>query len=207
MKQAMKNRIWKKPAVAWSLVGVIWIAALVLVALPSWRTALQHHHEVQDLEKGLAELDAWTVAGKWLERGLPTRAAATEQAWHKIFPVGRKREELFLDLAGVADASGVGNFKLQEMRSDHPAAFLVSPPQESVFGGSVHGVPVVVPQVTLDTYRVKASFDGDYQQTADFLGGIQGINRALSVHNLVVQPHGSGIRVDLELDVYVSQQS
>lgn len=207
MTEKKRMPIWKKPLVRWGALAVAWTAALVLAAVPSWRTAMAHHHEVQELEKGLAELDTWTVAGKWLGRSLADRSARVQDNWEKTFPPQRAREALFLDLAEVADHSGVENFNLEEMKTEDPAAYLVSPPSESQFGGSVYGVPVEVPQVSLDSYRVKASFLGSYHQAADFLGGLQTIRRALSVHNLVVRPKGTGISVDLELDVYVSQQS
>lgn len=199
--------IWKRPIFGWIAAGFIWTLVLLFVALPAWRTAMDHHREVQELENGLAVLDTWTVAGKWLEKSMSEHSEAVEKNWLQTFPAQRDRENLFLDLAMVADHSRVENFNLEEMKTEGTAAFLVSPPQESVFGGSVYGVPVEVPQVSLDSYRVKASFNGSYHQAADFLGSLQQIKRALSVHNLVVRPKGEGIRVDLELDVYVSQQS
>jgi len=207
MTANQKSPVWKRPILVWIALSSVWAIALLFVAIPTWRTAIDHHREIQSLEKGLAELDTWTVAGKWLEKSMSQHAVEVEKAWTQTFPSQRNRESLFLDLARVADSSGVDNFNLEEMISEGTAAFLVSPPQESQFGGSVYGVPVEVPQVTMDSYRVKASFRGNYQQATDFLGGLQQIKRALSVHNLVVRPKGDGITVDLELDVYVSQQS
>nr|MEE4268858.1 hypothetical protein [Candidatus Krumholzibacteria bacterium] len=192
---------------AWGALAVFWIAALALVAFPSFRQAVAYHKEVQDLEKGLADLDSWTVAGKWLERSLAEDTRHIEQTWQQTFPMGRAREDLFLNLAQVADRSGVREFRLEEIQTEGTAAFLVSPPQSSFFGGSVYGVPVEVPQVTLGNYRVKASFLGNYEQAANFLGGLQSIPRAVSVHHLVARPGSGGITIDLELDIYVSQQS
>ncbi len=207
MKSNLRKPVWKRPLVGWITLGGLWAATLLLVAIPSFRTAMKHHREVRELEKGLAELDTWTVAGKWLGRSMADRSARIEELWSCTFPRQRHREQLFLDLARVADRSGVGSFNLEEMEVEGTSAFLACPREESVFGGSVYGVPVEVPQVSLDTYRVKTSFLGTYRQAADFLGGLQSIARALSIHSLVVRPNGQDIRVDLELDVYVSQQS
>jgi hypothetical protein len=207
MKRWSVPPVLKRPLVAGAILAAAWAVALLLVAVPSWRTAMAHHREVQALEKGLAELDSWTVAGMWLGRSLAERSAATTRQWQEVFPDSRLREDLYLELAGVADRCGVENFSLEEIPSEDVAAFLVSPPEESVFGGSVYGVPVEVPRVSLESYRVKASFAGNYRQAADFLGRMQTIRRALSVHNLVFRPDRDGIRVDMELDVYVSQQS
>lgn len=197
----------RQPAFRWSALAMIWLVAFAVIAVPSWRKAMSYHREVQELEKGLAELDTWTVAGMWLGKNLGNRADAMERAWTQTFPSGRLREELFLELALVADHSGVAEFKLEEIETEGVAAFLVSPPQESTFGGSVYGVPVEVPRVTLENYRVKASFQGNYQQATRFIGGLQSIKRAVSVHNLVARPGNERITIDLELDIYVSQQS
>ena len=40
---------------------------------------------------------------------------------------------------------------------------------------------------------------------ADFLGGIKKIDRAVSVHSLVVRPDDRGVRVEMKLDVYVRE--
>ena len=53
-------------------------------------------------KKGLADLDSWTVAGKWLERSLAEDTRHIEQTWQQTFPMGRAREDLFLNLAQVA---------------------------------------------------------------------------------------------------------
>jgi hypothetical protein len=170
-----------------------------------------HHQEVKRLEKGLADLDTWTVAGKWLGISLPRRKAAIDTIWQQAFPVGRNREEFFLNLAEVADNSGVEQFNLEEMTMEQVTTTTMEPTMEEDMpsdpGGAVYGVPVEVPRIDLDSYRVKASFQGNYQQAARFMGGLQGISRAVSVHDLVIRPEGGGIRVDLELDVYVSKQS
>lgn len=202
-----KKPWWKNKAFVLGALAVVWAAALLLVALPAWQQSLVHHREIAELEKGLAELDSWTVAGKWLEISQAETSSKIDQAWRQAFPSQRNREQLFLDLARVADGSGVGNFNLEETPTDDLAAFLVSPPEQSLFGGSVYGVPVQVPKVELKTYRVKASFTGNYRQAASFMGGLQVIDRALSVHDLVVRPSGDKIQVDLELDIYVSQSS
>lgn len=202
-----KKPFWKKTMTGWLILSGIWVAAIALVAVPSWRQALVYHNEVRSVEAGLAELDTWTVAGKWLGKSLSQRESMVNTRWEKTFPAARQREGLFLTLAKVADTAGVSNFNLEEVRQEGTPSLLVSPPEESTFGGNVYGVPVEVPRVTLDSYRVKASFMGSYHQAADFLGGLQSISRAVSVHDLVFSPKAGEIRVDLELDVYVSQQS
>ncbi|MBU2502130.1 hypothetical protein KJ682_12440, partial [bacterium] len=74
-------------------------------------------------------------------------------------------------------------------------------------GGAVDGVPVEVPRIDLGIYRLKAEFQGDYGDLAGFLGRLQRLDRALSVHNLAVSQYNGKTQVELELDVYVSQTS
>ncbi len=58
-------------------------------------------------------------------------------------------------------------------------------------------------RVTLDSYRVRARWVSDYGRTADLLSRLRSITRAVSVHSLALRPDEDGIRVDLELEVYI----
>jgi len=175
-----------------TVVTVVWLGALFVVAVPAWKDAVNNHREVQDLERELAGLDNWTVAGMWLEKNLEGRQEAINPAWERLFPTGRQREALFLDLARAADTSGVSKFSLRELVV-----------QDSEQSGSENGV--MEPGAELDSYRVLAEFMGDFDEVASFLGQIKDIDRALNVHHLEIVPDEEGIVVHLELDIYVSR--
>lgn len=188
-----------------------WVALLALVAVPAWRSALERHREVQRIEGRLAELDAWTVAGMWLAPTVAERAPVVEADWKRAFPDRRLKEELFLDIARVADGTQVQEFELIEMpvaEGEAPRGPLQERLSAQLGGGGVlDGVPVQPPQVSLATYRIKASFLADYDELARFLGGLDRLDRALKIHNLVARPDKGRIKAELELDVYVSQET
>ncbi len=201
---------WGRKHLFWGGVAVVYAVIALVVVIPLGKKTLDDHRQVQDLEQELADLDAWTVAGKWLAPEVARRQPVVTAQWHKAFPDRRQREQLFLDIAKVADASGLDDFKLREIGR---AAEAPRPRLQEVLdarmvdGGSVHGVPVVVPRIDLTTYRIKASFKSDYQGVTRFLYGLQHLDRALNVHDLLLRDDKQQVKVDLEMDVYVSQIS
>lgn len=203
MKWAGKFKFrWQMGKVAFLVLGIVWFGILVGIAVPAWRQAAQSHQEVQTLEEQLAELDRWAVAGMWLERSLRDKAPEVDRAWSAMFPDQRGREALFLDLAGIADRSGVTDFDLAEFsepQMEKDNQWLTHNPLSS--GGADQN------EVQLSFYRVRANFLGDFEQVANFLGGLKEIERAMSVHSLEIESDRQWVRVDLKLDVYVKQSS
>lgn len=197
MKRSWKGRPGRRTAVI-AVAGLAWLGALVGAALPAWRQAVRQHGEIRQVEAKLEELDRWSVAGLWLERSLDERKAAVAPAWSRLFPDQRRSEELFLDLARVADASGVRNFELHELKADEMA------------GTSTDSVPTAgtgADGAALATYRVRAQFESDYAGVASFLGGLTRLERATTIHQLEVRPLQGAVQAELELDVYVSSSS
>jgi len=218
----IKTSRWlANPKVRWALLSVTWVVLLVTVAIPSWQGVIKRNAEIHDLEVRLATMDEWTVAGMWLAPSVRQRSLPVNAAFSRLFPSERGREDLFLSLAKVADKSGVEEFGLSEAMnssmdnndvwSDGAAMDTgsIPPPSDdtAMQGGGDPGMSLHIPSTDLSTYRVKAHFNGDYKRIARFMGGLKKIERALKVHSLVVRPEKDGIRVDLELDVYVSQTS
>ena len=216
---AIRQRIlkrWRHPLTRRVLIGAVWAVALFGLAIPAWQRALVNQREIETLETRLANLDRWTVAGLWLERSVARRQPQVSAAWDRLFPGQRNREALFLDLARVADRSGVEAFDLAELKyggmldadvwADGSAVAADEPGPGDSPPPPTDDVPALAPpRVEMDSYRVKASFSSDYAAAARFLGGLRSIDRALGLHSLVVRPVGHLIQVDVELDVYVSQ--
>lgn len=190
----MKPRLPSRRALAMIGVAAAWGVALVAGALPAWRKALDQHREVRRVEEQLGELDRWSVAGLWLQRTLPEREAVVNPAWERLFPSERACEQLFLDLARVADQSGVSKFELHEMQPDELA-------------GERPSVADDEPAASLGGYRVRARFEGDFAGVAGFLGGLDRLDRAVTVHDLELTPAKGVVQVELELDVYVSNET
>lgn len=195
-----------KPLRRWALwggLGLVWLVSLLGAAVPAWHEAHSKHLEIQDLEARLSEMDRWTVAGLWLERSVAANTRRIDQSWDRVFPGERDREELFLQLAVVADGARVEDFNLFEvedsgMQEDHLWLDRPDGDIDEWMSGQIQGV-------NLGFYRVKASFRGDYQRVARFLGGINSIERAMSIHSLDVQPDDQGVKVEMRLDVYVRE--
>lgn len=217
----------KKTTVRWGILSGVWVVFVVLVVVPTWQGVMDRHAEIDDLETRLATMDDWTVAGMWLAPSVKERTLPVNAAFSRLFPAERRREELFLSLARVADESRVNDFTLSEARDSgmentdvwNDGAALVpenvgEPPmaggEPPMVGGEPSvdgGVKMEIPKVELSSYRVKTQFYGDYQRVAHFMNGLKSIERALKIHSLVILPQREGIQVKLELDVYVSKTS
>jgi len=201
---------WGKRRLFWG--GVLGLYGLlgVFVVIPMGRQTLRDHREVKELEQQLADLDAWTVAGMWLAPEVARRQPVMTAAWERAFPAERRREELFLDIARVADDCRLQGFQLREIT---PSETPMPPPLQATLdgrnpdGGIVGGIPVVPPRIQLGTYRVKAAFKSDYAGAARFIYGVRKLDRAMGIHDLVLRRDKGQVKVDLEMDIYVGQIS
>ena len=220
----IKTRVlsWlKNSKVRWGLLSGAWVLVVITLIAPLWQGVMFRSDEIKDLETRLATMDDWTVAGMWLAPSVSQRTLPVNAAFRRLFPSERMRENLFLSLARVADQSGVEEFNLVEANTSGmygndvwmdgtsmaatPEA--APPPTGATAEAMDAGVALEIPKVELTSYRVKASFSGDYQRIAHFMNGLKHIERALKVHSLVVRPEKDCIQVNLELDVYVSKTS
>ncbi len=211
----------RNPIVRGAGLTVLWLVLLTMVVIPTWRDVVRKGHLIDEVESQLSTLDQWTVAGLWLAPAVAERSLPINAAFSRLYPSARDREALFLDLARVADASGVEEFGLSEsgtgfeandvwsldptMARGEPGAEDPPTDEPPADGGYAQAMTVDVPSVELSTYRIKAGFSGDYRRAASFMAGLERIERALKVHSLVVRPLREGIQVEMELDVYVDQ--
>jgi len=186
---------------------VLWLGALLGAGVPGWLKVERQHQEIRELDQRLAELDRWHVAGMWLARSLVRRQTVIDGRWNKLFPPERRRSELFLDLARIADDSGVQSFELVELGAAEMG--MTSAGAGAPAPGAGMGTGAIPEEILakLDSYRVQARFQGGYEQVARFLGGLNSIERAVRVHNLDIRPSRDDIMVELELDIHVSKMA
>lgn len=211
MKLQGMNKIGKywRPA-AGAVLGVAWLGFVVLAVAPVVRTAVSGHREMGDLEQRIVALDGWTSAKLLMKQDLDEHGPGLEATWARLFPAERGRERLFLDLARVADTSGVADFDLAEIVEldldpggpSQETVDVFDPMATDEHGPGAGSVQATTASVDLDSYRVRARWSGDYERTAAFLARLRDIPRALSVHSLAVRPHEDGIHVEMELEVY-----
>jgi len=201
-------RYWKP--VAGVLAGTAWLAFVVTAVAPVVRDSLRGHREMGDLERRIVALGGWTGAKLLMERDLAENGPAIQAAWDRMYPGERGREHLFLELARIADESGVADFDLAEVLDLDLGPDEPDEPQVDDFDPMAHDDPyaatgraqAVAATVELDSYRVKARWSGDYVRTAAFLEGLREIPRALSVESLAVRSYLKGIQVEMELEVF-----
>jgi hypothetical protein len=194
--------------------------------VPTWQTSLRHARELRRTETELAQLNQWSVAGLWLEHALAERQPAVEGEYARLVPPNRDKERLFLELARVADRSGVSAFDLEEEEQppgmgddawgggtpppgsspDAPPLDIPSLDAPPLDGAAVGGGEAPLPEIPVHAYRVEARFVGDFPQVARFLAELQRIPRALSLSRLTAYTASQGIEVELELDFYVDAE-
>jgi hypothetical protein len=210
---AQLPRNWKKAAGA--LVGVAWLAFVVMSVVPVVRSTVSGHHELGDLEKRIGVLEGWTGAKLLMEKDMAENGPALLDVWTRLFPVERGREELFLDLARVADVSGVKDFDLAEIveLDLEPGGSIgqqiddFDPMAEDDQDDGPDMAAAPVSAIELEAYRIRARWSGDYARTAVFLNRLRDIPRALTVQSLAVRPYLDGIQVEMELEVYTDGRS
>jgi len=215
MAGKIKSPLWlKNSKVRWGILAGIWLVFLVTIVIPTWKTVVAKNAEIGELEVRLATMDEWTVAGLWLAESVNERQLQVDTAFGRLFPDERGRAELFLDLARIADNSGVVGFDLSEKNIVGMAGNDVWSDGSSMNSSGDNGnydddmnggTGDRLPSVELSSFRVQAHFSGDYKRIAQFMGGLKSIERAMKVHSLVIRPDKDGVQVDLELDIYVSQ--
>lgn len=188
-------------------VAVVWGVLLLGVAIPSLQDVRTRHAEIAALEQQLADLDRWTVAGLWLAPLVAAREPEVDAAWSRTFPPGRDREQLFLDIAAVADRCGVVEFQLEEVADMGTFDLGTWSTTDEEGPGSASGMADAGPSpaLTFQPYVLRASFAADYLRTAAFLGGLERIDRTLDVRRLAIRPARTGVTVELELEVPVSE--
>lgn len=190
-------------------VAVVWGVLLLGVAVPSWRKVERQHGEIQALERQLADLDRWILAGLWLEPVVVAQEPVITAEWDRRFPRDRDREALFLAMARLADHCRLRGFQLEEIQetgtfdmgtwstTDDALAAIDAPPA---------GAPMPAPvTITLDPYRLQCRFIADFTRAAAYLGGLERLDRVVDVRRLAIRPDRDGIEVELELEVPVSE--
>jgi len=190
----------------WLVPTLLAVAALFLVALPSWRAARQNVEWAERLEADSARWGRWMDVGASIERTVDSRSRRVDERWERLFPRRKDMDLLFLDLARIADDCEVRDFFLAELGSGLPGGSDSKPdPTESPAAGMDEGTAdAPASTAELKTYAVRTRFEADLESTARFLDELESIPRALDVRKIDIRDSGTGLLVEMEMELYVS---
>ena len=196
--------------VAW---GVVFFGG----SLPTWRASYRNDGKIRAASDRLGSLSRMSVAGLWFDAALERWEPELRKEYDCLFPAAKQREELFLEIARVANGCGIDPFVLREI----PIVFDGDPEQRSeddesaAAGDEEIGVLMQqfamdmsrIPSAELYRFRLQANFNTDYEHMVKFIKGLQSIPRALTVHNLAAEPDPEGLSVAMELDFYAQSRN
>ena len=114
-----------------------------------------------------------------------------------------------IELARIADASGVSDFFLAEDAAEMGAGEPVRNDAPMDDGPPTDGMEMqdAAPSVTVEGFRVRSRFQGDLAATARFLAGLENVERALTVREIRIREGGQRLIVEMEMEFYVSQEA
>lgn len=185
-------------------------ALLALVGVPARRDAAEHARLAQELEEGYLGMERWAMDGESISVAVSEREARVEDLWRRLFPAEKGKDRLFLELARVADASGVADFFLAEAGQEMgdggfaapEAGMDDEPPMDDPMDDAAGG-----PAVAVEGFLVHTRFEADMAGAARFLAGLESVERALQVREIRIREGGRRLIVEMEMEFYVSKEA
>lgn len=185
-------------------------ALLALVGVPARRDAVESARLAAELEEGYLGMERWAMDGEAISVAVSEREARVEDLWRRLFPAEKGKDLLFLELARVADASGVADFFLAEAGQEMgdggfaapEAGMDDGPPMDDPMDDAVGG-----PAVAVEGYVVRTRFEADMAGAARFLAGLESVERALQVREIRIREGGRRLIVEMEMEFYVSKEA
>jgi hypothetical protein len=197
---------FQRPLLLIAVVAVS-VTSILTIAVPSWRRASEDTRRIEATTARCEALNDWVAAGTWLDASARIWEPAQTQVYERRFPSHKDREQLFLALARVAREAAIEPLELREEAAVEDEAQLE--PEEPTTDPAVEEmVNRFLPETTelppdrLTTYRLTASFAADYRRLARFVGGLQRLDRAVTVRQLDAVPAPGGLTVEMELEFY-----
>jgi len=218
MRLALPRRRVRPPLLI-GLGALLWLLAIACLVWPALRASRRQAAEISALDARAATLAGWSGG-----RALPAAAAASWEAalgerFELLFPRERRLEQLFMEIATIANESGVDPVQL---RADVGAAAAYSegigellkaqgagglPEELEALAASLDLAPRDLPVSDLRAYRLQVNFDADYEHLARFTDALRTLSRAVCVRNLQVHRGSRGVAVQMELEYYVQAGS
>lgn len=193
----------------WGIAALLGAVLLVVVGLPARRDTARNARIAAELQAGYQGMERWEVDGPEIEQAVASHDAAVERRWRRLFPADKGKDVLFLELARIADASGVSDFFLAEKDTEMGAGVVVQAdaPMDDAPPVDDMAMDDAAPSVTLESYRVRSRFQGDLESTARFLAGLENVERALTVREISIREGGPRLIVEMEMELYVDKEA
>ncbi len=216
MRRGLRPGTWstRERRILLAVGGVIVVATFLLGTLPAWQRAQYNARQIDNASARIASLGQWAAAGAWLEASAHQWQPAQDARYERRFPREKDREQLFLELARVAREAGIEPMQLRELPPlEDPGAVIESEsPEEEILDPAVAELvdrfaadTASLPTVQLQSYRLAANFETDYDRLARFLGGVGNLERAVTVRELNAVPKQDVIEVALEMEFYAQK--
>lgn len=205
-----------RPGVMLGAGALAWLLLIAFFVWPSLRESRRQAAEISALDARAATLSGWHAG-----RALPADAARWEEElnarFERLFPTERRLEQLFMEIASAANASGVDPVQLRADTSDSPdgesrgellsARGAGGAPEEqeallATLGISAQQLPVS----KLRAHRLRLDFEADYEHLARFTDALRALSRAVSVRGLQLSQGVRGVSVQMELEYYVQER-
>ncbi|MCP4549883.1 MAG: hypothetical protein GY835_25790 [bacterium] len=193
-----------------TLVGVVWLISFFLLALPRYRESLRKDHLIDDIAIRIDELSGWNKNLAIQGEDEMTWKTVLDSSYEEYFPKERQVGNVFRQIAGAADRSGVDPIMVQSpgSRSEIPVAPITSGYFEDDYtlnlinrmGQTTDSKPTAITRISPNRLRVR--FNSTYTQFVHFMDELTLIPRALSVNSLSVRDSKEGVTVTLEMEYY-----
>lgn len=196
-----------------ALFTVMWALLLLAGALPLWQRSGRNDERITAVSQQISSLSEWSAAGVWLQESNEQWEPTLGETYIRLFPLEKDREGLFLELARVAKESGIIGLNVRVTmedwdQGDEDEEWGTTDMEEDEGGLMLQELGLDsgdLPGSDIVEHRVRASFEGDYEQIVKFLAGLDGISRAVNVASLHAEPARRGVSVEMELDFYAQE--
>ena len=217
MKLALPPRFLKPPVLI-GLGALLWLLAIAFFVWPALRVSRQQAAEISASEARAATLAGWN-SGRALPAAEAARWEATlDERFEQLFPRERRLEQLFMEIATIANESGVDPVQLRaavgaaadgEARGEllRARGATRQPEDLEALAATLGLAPHNRPASDLRAYRLQVNFDADYEHLARFTDALGTLSRAVCVRNLQARRGSRGVAVQMELEYYVQERN
>ncbi|MBM4117534.1 hypothetical protein FJ251_07265 [bacterium] len=205
-----------RPGVLLAVGALAWLLLVAFFIWPSLRESRRQAAEISALDARAATLSGWH-GGRALPADAARWKAELNARFERLFPPERRLEQLFMEIASAANASGVDPVQLRADAGRDPdgegrgeqlsARGAGGQPEELEALIATLGISAAtLPVSTLRAHRLRIDFEADYEHLARFTDALRTLERAVSVRGMQLRQGARGVAVQMELEYYVQER-